>query len=424
MDVLQTLRLLLMHDAQGKYLVIVPALLEVKSDLLAKATGRKLQAVTPQALQRFFRQPGVRRVSGQRKLFESIPLIVDERVTDNSLGVLEASTGMLFDEALTESCLQAAPRARLGMLLDYPPTRGDADTEEISDAIHKFTSKRLSERVEETLSLPTLSPTAQKLMKLRGDPDAGVDDLLPVVSNDPSYSAQAMSWANSPMFAAPGGAHSLDDAVVRILGFDLVVNLGLSLVLGKELNLPVKGPRGAVPYWQRSLATAFLAERLGKQIPVKIRPQKGLVYLSGLLHNFGTLLLGHVFPPQYDQVCEALTLNPHLDAWKVERSVLGVDSPQLAAWLFSYWGLPEELVNAIRWQNQPEKIQDETNLPMLLSLCSRVLREQGMSDGPVTALAPEMFNALGLEFHHVDRVVEDFDELKVKVQDTVSQLKL
>lgn len=421
---IQSLRLLMMHDAQGKYLIVVSPQLEIQADLLAKATGRKLQPVLPQALQRFFRQPGMRRLAGQRKLFESLPLIVDSHVTDMDLALLETSTGMLIDEELAQQSLSNARRANLGKELSFQLCARESDSEEIADVIYKFTARRLGERLEETLGLPAFSPTAQKLLRLRGDPDAGVDQLLPLISNDPSYAAQAMAWANSPMFAAPGHASSLEDAVVRILGFDLTVNMGLSLIIGKELNLPIKGPKGAVPYWQRALATALLAERLGRKIPVTKRPAMGLIYLSGLLHNFGTLLLGHLFSPQYDQVCSAISLNPHIESWKIERSVMGLDSAQIAAWLFKYWSLPDSIVDAIRWQNQPEQSPDRGTLAMLLRLCGRLLREQGMSDGPVMPLPSEMLDVLGLQFHHIEKVMEDFDLLKEQVQVTVAQLKL
>ena len=42
-------------------------------------------------------------------------------------------------------------------------------------------------------------------------------------------------------------------------------------------------------------ALRLMAE-LCRAIPVDKRPTQGIAYLCGLLHNFGYLVLGHVFP--------------------------------------------------------------------------------------------------------------------------------
>lgn len=418
----QALRLLMMYDELGKYLLVVPAELVLKSDLIEAATGRQLKSVAPAALQRYFRQSGMRRAEGQAKLFDSLPLIADTRVVSDGAMLVEASTGMLFDPDLTETRLLEMPRAELGTLLSSVESTEDSLEEQVKSALSVHTQKRIGDRIEETLSIPTLSPTARKLLELRSDQDAGIDQLVPIVSTDPSLSAQVLAWANSPMFAAPGRAKSVDDAVVRILGYDLVLNLSISLLLGKELNFETRSPRGAVPYWMRSLATARLAELLARQIPVTRRPSIGLVYLCGLLHNFGTLILAHLFPPHYAKLCRSIELNPHIEQWRLERNILGIDGAQLAAWLFNHWRLPESLVEAIEWQHQPDRSSQKSPLAMLICLCNRLLREQGLSDGPVEPLPESITDLLGLHYHQIDAVVQEFETMRQDIEATVAQL--
>lgn len=418
----QALRLIMMHDELGKYLLVVPANMELKADLVYEATDRELKAISPAALQRYFRQPAMRRPAGQAKLFDTLPAIADESVVAQEAMLLEATTGMLIDMDLAESRLREMPRAHLGRTIAPLKNSAEPLADQVESALMKHTQRRIGERIEETLSIPTLSPTTQKLLKLRSDSDAGVDQLVPIVSSDPSLSAQVVAWANSPMFAAPGRAKSIDDAVVRILGYDLVLNLSISLLLGNELKFEAKGPRGAVPFWMRALATARLSELVARQIPVTRRPSMGLVYLSGLLHNFGTLILAHLFPPQYAKLCRAIELNPHIEQWRLERSLLGIDSAQLAGWLFRHWALPEQLIDAVQWQYQPELAPEKSPLAMLINLCSRLLRELGLSDGPVEALPAEMTDLLGLRYHQIEDAVSKFEGLREELEETVAQL--
>lgn len=63
-----------------------------------------------------------------------------------------------------------------------------------------------------------------------------------MVETDPALAAQVVSWAASPYYASPGKIRSVEDAIVRVLGFDLVINLALGLALGKTLSLPKDHP--------------------------------------------------------------------------------------------------------------------------------------------------------------------------------------
>jgi hypothetical protein len=150
-----------------------------------------------------------------------------------------------------------------------PPRRRP---EEITQAVQAFTARRIQKRLEETIEIPPLADTAQKIIKLRVDPNATIDDITGVVETDPALAAQVVSWAASPYYASPGKIRSVEDAIVRVLGFDLVINLALGLALGKTLSLPKDHPQQATPYWQQSIYTAAVIEGLTRAMP---RPAPG-----------------------------------------------------------------------------------------------------------------------------------------------------
>ncbi len=111
-----------------------------------------------------------------------------------------------------------------------------------------------------------MADTAQKIIKLRVDPDATIDDITGVVETDPALAAQVVSWAAAPYYASPGKIRSVEDAIVRVLGFDLVINLALGLALGKTLSLPKNHPQHTTPYWHQSIYTAAVIEGLTRAV--------------------------------------------------------------------------------------------------------------------------------------------------------------
>jgi len=251
-----------------------------------------------------------------------------------------------------------------------------------------------------------MSPTTQKILMLRSDPDADVHDLVEVVRLDPSLSAQVMSWAASPYYAAPGDVSSIEDAVVRVLGFELVVNMALGTAMGQMLTVPANGPRGGTPYWLQAVYCATLAEQLCKEIPTAQRPKPGLAYLSGLLHNFGYLLLAHLFPPQFALLARYIEANPHFNLEAIEQQVINVTREQIGGWLLSSWALPAEVCDAIRHQNELDYSGDNAAYARLLFVANRLLRQEGLSDGPLEPVSDELLAELGLSREAVEDVLK------------------
>ncbi len=91
---------------------------------------------------------------------------------------------------------------------------------------------------------------------------------------------------------------------------DLVQDIAFGLALGKALNNPKDGPLGLNAFWKHAVYCAALTQTLCNSVEYSRRPPVGLGYMAGLLHNFGILLLGHLFPDQFERLNKAVQQNP------------------------------------------------------------------------------------------------------------------
>ncbi|WP_372599730.1 HDOD domain-containing protein, partial [Amphritea sp.] len=278
---------------------------------------------------------------------------------------------------------------------------------------------RIQQRLEDTLGLPPLPPSMKRLVELRSDPSAGIDDLVPVVRGDASLAAQVMSWAASPYYAAPGEIHSVEDAVIRVLGFDLVVNLALGVAMGKTLNVPEDTPRDGVPYWQQAVYTAAAAELLCKKMPAEIRPKPGLVYLAGLLQNFGYLVLAYLFPPHFSLLSRYIEANPHMALELIETHVVNVTREQIGSWLLENWGLPEVVIETVRYHNDLSYDGQASDEAKLIYCVNRALRRHGLADGPVEVIADTILTELKLTQADLDDAVATIAESRGELDSLV-----
>jgi HD-like signal output (HDOD) protein len=294
------------------------------------------------------------------------------------------------------------------------------DLDDVHAAIKQFTPLRIKQRLEETLDLPPLPETARKIIDLRVDPNADTTELSNVVEMDPGMAAQVVSWARSPYYGVKGEIKSVEDAVIRVLGFDLVINLALGLALGRTLSVPKEGPNGYASFWQQAVMTAALMGELARLMPVKDRPNRGTAYLCGLLHNFGYLILGHVFPPQFSLVNRHIEANPHINRSLLEKYLIGLSREQVSSLLMQQWRMPEEIVIALRSQHNPTYDGEFSACANLLYVATRSLRSRGFGDGAWEEPHDEVFERLGISADSVHNVTENLlgkvDDLSELVQ--------
>ncbi|MEG5265052.1 HDOD domain-containing protein [Pseudomonas sp. JDS28PS106] len=416
----------LVEDAVGALLILFPQnqLLDLKR--ITELTGRQLAAVPQDRLVRMLAKHKLQQLPGLPALTSS-PCLYDDRLLQEPLLLVgSGEPGVLLEIASDDfkGMLSKASAAHFGEptgLIHPNIDRPHDDRAEITQAMHAFTARRIQQRLEATLEIPPLAGTAQKIIKLRVDPDATIDDITGVVETDPALAAQVVSWAASPYYASTGKIRSVEDAIVRVLGFDLVINLALGLALGKTLSLPKDHPQQTTPYWQQSIYTAAVIEGLTRAIPRAKRPEGGLTYLAGLLHNFGYLLLAHVFPPHFSLICRQLEVNPHLHHSYVEHHLLGISREQIGAWLMRYWDMPDELSTALRFQHDPYYAGEHCEYANLVYLAVRLLRANGVGSGPQEEIPDELFERLGLSRDKANESVRKVLEAEAMLRELASQ---
>lgn len=306
--------------------------------------------------------------------------------------------------------------------IDYELSLFDHDRAEINQAVTKFTTLRIRQRLEETLEIPPLPETAQAIIRLRVDPDANIEKLSQIVERDPSLAAQVVSWASSSYYSAPGSIKSVQDAIVRVLGYDLVMNLALGLSLGKTLELPNNQDEGTVPYWTQAVYMAACVGGLVSAVPREFRPSFGLSYLAGLLHNFGYLVMAHAFRPHFDSTQAMVMLNRHIDHQHVEKQLLGITRDQIGANLMHSWNMPNEVTLGIRYQSDPHYLGANSDQAHLIYLAQHLLQQAGLLPRGHQHFDTSVYDHLHLTPEAVAPVIAELVESQAELDGIASAL--
>lgn len=409
----------ILQDSEGRVQVVIPANGMLDLAAVNRVLKRDLRATSNNELRKFYEKHQLDSIPALPRL-AGLPTLVDQRLLEPESLLLDSGTADQLLQMKQEDFRQTLNDVNL-CDITIPLSQLEIednttnDEEQIIGAVRDFTNLRIKQRLEETLELPPLPETAQRIIKLRVDPNADISDLANIVETDPSLAAQVVSWAASPYYSAPGKIKSIHDAIVRVLGFDMVLNLALGLALGKTLSMPKDDPNGSTPYWKMAVYTAATVEGLVTAIPRDHRPGFGMAYLSGLLHNFGYLVMSEVFPPHFSQICRYMEANPHVHYQAIERHLLNITREQLSSWLMELWNMPEEVVVALRQQGNEGYEGEYAAYSKLIFVAQRLLRQRGIGIGPKLEVPAHIYEELHLDpekaYATLDNIMESSEEL-------------
>jgi len=238
-------------------------------------------------------------------------------------------------------------------------------------------------RISRLKRLPPMPEMARRIVQLNSQPNSSVKDLVSVVELDPSLTMQVMRYASSPFFGYRGKVDSVHTAISRVLGYNMVMNLALGVTAAKSFKIPKNVPLGLEAFWRHAVYSAALVQALSTALPAEIRPPAGLAYLAGLLHNFGHLLLGHLFKQEFLLLNKFIAREPARSVVDIEKEVLGADHTRIGAWLMKAWNLPEEVIVATREHHNEYYQGPHAVYSQLVMLSDLLLKQYDVSsEGP------------------------------------------
>lgn len=211
------------------------------------------------------------------------------------------------------------------------------------------------------LRCPPLPQTLREALDLIDRPEKmEVGPVTEMVQRDPVVVARLLHMVNSAYYGLRHTISSADRAVV-MLGPVAVAGIVVGMHMLK-LRSVLEGPANACFHRliHHSIATAFLTRHLLEGTPRdqgSRRPSAriGVPFTSGLLHDFGKIILIYNFPENalnlYDS--RALSAQVNGDERELEQLLFGCDHTEAGEFAARKLNFPDILVNIIRHHHRP-----------------------------------------------------------------------
>ncbi|MDH5447349.1 MAG: HDOD domain-containing protein, partial [Gammaproteobacteria bacterium] len=171
----------------------------------------------------------------------------------------------------------------------------------------------------------------------------------------------------------------------------------LAFDTGNVFKLPSQGPIGLQAIWRQSLFCAALTQQLAGKVAPASQPSAGMMYMAGLLHNIGFLLLGHLFKEEFNVLNANAEKNKKMPIAELEERLLGMSHTEIGVWLMREWLMPAELIVATFEHHNPNYRGQHFVYPNLILIANRLLKRHGIGDEFETDLPKNMLIKLGLD---------------------------
>lgn len=246
-------------------------------------------------------------------------------------------------------------------------------------------------------SLPAVPAIARKILSINLATDSGNDMLLKLVEKDPAISARIIGLANSPLFGTSVKIRTAHDAST-VLGIKRIKMVALSFAMISSLTRNPPGLLNVTHLWQHSMSVALAMDALSKAMPKEMRQPDEDIYLAGLLHDIGFLVLEYIDPDLSNRFHARLATETERQAPEIEAEMLEMNHCELGALLARHWNLAEVIVAVIRHHHTndlPENAAGRT-LSLMTNLTEKLLPTFGMSEATHANIAIEEWQSLGI----------------------------
>ena len=253
--------------------------------------------------------------------------------------------------------------------------------------------------------LPPLPESAMKIEAVYQNPDSNFNDMVKILERDPLLTADILKAANSPLYGFSREINAISQAV-GLFGMGTVRGFALASIVKKSFSLDLS-PYGisddmfsSLSKKQHGLMTAWCLRKENKLL--------GVLSPAAFLVEIGKVLIAQQIIADGKQEAFRDALLEFGDVEAAERKIVGVDTPEVSATIFSQWKFEDKLVDVIRNCQNPEKATEEDQRPAKIL---RVVRVAVPINGVITdasvSAAKELITQYDLDMESFDKAIEN-----------------
>ncbi len=282
-----------------------------------------------------------------------------KRIDTESLERIEESTKYLFRHVDLEHPAMKE-LFRLSVLLksqnDIQKTDTKKPVDSVEDSKEKLITDLRNNIAYQEIKLPEIPSTVFELNEVIANPVASAEDIARVVNKSPSLAAILLKIVNSPIYAFPSQIDTIPRAVT-LIGTREISDLALGI---SAISIFKDIPENMIDmhlFLKHSLACGIISRVLCANKDITQTEQ---LFVSGLLHDIGRLILYKYYPEQMKKILIRSESSKEL-LHQEEKIGLACKHTDIGRDLLKKWKIPFSIVNNVFYHHNPSDADNRTN---------------------------------------------------------------
>ncbi|MCP4672779.1 MAG: HDOD domain-containing protein [Desulfobacula sp.] len=213
----------------------------------------------------------------------------------------------------------------------------------------KIDPKAELQKVLKGYQLPSFPAVIMQILQKIRSPYASASDIAQSLSLDPGLSIKLLSIANSAAFSPKNRVENLTQAIA-LVGLSQLESLVLGVGVGKSIPNKTCQWHDPSQFWLTSARRAMLATELSLILcPAK----ESECFTTAFLQDMALPFLACNRSEEYEPIFKKWHLEGG-DLTQLEREIFPWDHAQVATWICSEWGLPENIALGIKYHHKAD----------------------------------------------------------------------
>ncbi len=236
----------------------------------------------------------------------------------------------------------------------------------------KTTPYDLVSGVVRLVSLPEVCIRVNEMLE---DPRVNANDIGKVIAQDTGLTARLLKIVNSAFYGFPSRIETVSRAVT-VIGLRELRGLVLAASAVEAFSKIPNDILNMVKFWRHSVYCGVVAQLLAEKCHV-LHSER--LFVAGLLHDIGKLILCHRMPEEMREVANRLKHEDRPD-YEIEREIFGFDHSEVGGELLKVWQMPKTLAESVRYHHYPNEANEAIMDVCLVHIANgmTLVAEQGL----------------------------------------------
>jgi HD-like signal output (HDOD) protein len=251
--------------------------------------------------------------------------------------------------------------------------------------------------IDEIKSLPPLPTSVIKIQEICMSSDANIEELSKVIENDPMLSANILKSVNSPLYGMSKEISSVPQAIM-LFGISMIRGFAAASAIKKSVTIDLSPYGVSIDELTKvsSLQMALVREwyrNVDKSMLPLLQSCAFLMELGKIVASLKINALGNT--DRFRQ--ETLSAKSDEEA---EKTILGLNSYEIAASMFEHWNFESALVDTLREINDAST---QNKYAQVLAVITKTINLHGTFGEDGMNCAFETIEKFGLNKMHLKK---------------------